>query len=130
MKKICVGLLSLVIVALLPVRTLAWSSGNRWGGSTQHSVGSTSHENAWGGSTQHVAGEGTSHTNVYGGSATHYEGGGWSKTGAYGGTAYATLPAGCIMPKVQGTTYYLCGNTWFQPAYGANGVYYRVVPTP
>jgi hypothetical protein len=24
----------------------------------------------------------------------------------------------------------LNGNTWFQPSYGANGVYYRVVPTP
>jgi hypothetical protein len=27
-------------------------------------------------------------------------------------------------------TYYLSGNTWFQPSYGANGVFYRVVPTP
>ncbi len=27
-----------------------------------------------------------------------------------------------------GATYYLSGNTWFQPAYGANGVYYTVVP--
>jgi hypothetical protein len=25
---------------------------------------------------------------------------------------------------------YLCGNTWFSPAYGANGVHYTVVPTP
>ncbi len=40
------------------------------------------------------------------------------------------LPAGCITPTVQGTTYYLCGNTWFKAAYGANGVYYRVVPSP
>jgi hypothetical protein len=46
------------------------------------------------------------------------------------GAIYATLPAGCTSPSVQGTTYYLCGNTWFQPSYGANGVYYRVVPTP
>jgi hypothetical protein len=46
------------------------------------------------------------------------------------GAVYATLPAGCISPKVSGGTYYLCGNTWFQPAYGANGVYYRVVPAP
>jgi len=23
-----------------------------------------------------------------------------------------------------------CGNTWFSAAYGANGVYYTVVPTP
>jgi hypothetical protein len=46
------------------------------------------------------------------------------------GAIYATLPAGCITPNVQGTTYYLCGNTWFQPTYGANGVYYTVVPAP
>jgi hypothetical protein len=26
--------------------------------------------------------------------------------------------------------YYLCGNTWFSAFYGANGVSYRVVPTP
>jgi hypothetical protein len=31
---------------------------------------------------------------------------------------------------MNGQTYYLCGNTWFQPSYGANGVSYRVVPTP
>jgi hypothetical protein len=46
------------------------------------------------------------------------------------GAVYAALPAGCISPKVQGSTYYLCGNTWFQPSYGANGVYYRVIPAP
>jgi len=46
------------------------------------------------------------------------------------GAIYATLPAGCITPNVQGKTYYLCGNTWFKPSYGANGVYYTVVPTP
>jgi hypothetical protein len=45
-------------------------------------------------------------------------------------TNYAVLPAGCASPNVGGTTYFLCGNTWFQPSYGANGVYYRVVPTP
>lgn len=46
------------------------------------------------------------------------------------GGIYPTLPAGCISPKVQGGTYYLCANTWFQPSFGANGVYDRVVPTP
>ena len=46
------------------------------------------------------------------------------------GVNYATIPAGCASPNVNGTTYFLCGNTWFQPAYGANGVYYHVVPTP
>jgi len=43
---------------------------------------------------------------------------------------YPVLPAGCTSPIVGGTTYFLCGYTWFQPSYGANGVYYRVVPTP
>ena len=28
------------------------------------------------------------------------------------GQIVASLPAGCITPTVQGTTYYLCGNTW------------------
>jgi hypothetical protein len=46
------------------------------------------------------------------------------------GAIYSVLPVGCTSPDVGGTTYFLCGNTWFQPSYGANGVYYRVVPTP
>jgi hypothetical protein len=47
------------------------------------------------------------------------------------GAVYSALPAsGCAMPEVNGAIYYFCGNTWFSPAYGANGVYYRVVPTP
>ena len=46
------------------------------------------------------------------------------------GMNYSNLPAGCAMPNVQGKTYYLCGNTWFQPSFGANGVFYTVVPTP
>jgi hypothetical protein len=43
---------------------------------------------------------------------------------------YPTLPVGAIMIPKDGTTYYLSGNTWFKPSFGANGVYYRVVPTP
>ena len=47
------------------------------------------------------------------------------------GAVYGALPAGCISPHVSsGGTYYLCGNTWFSPSYGANGVLYKVVPTP
>ena len=46
------------------------------------------------------------------------------------GMSYATLPAGSMAINKNGTTYYLNGNTWFQPAYGANGVYYHVVPAP
>ena len=38
--------------------------------------------------------------------------------------------ASCAVSTVAGTTYYHCSTTWFQPSYGANGVYYRVVPTP
>jgi hypothetical protein len=46
------------------------------------------------------------------------------------GAVYGALPTGCASPNVHGTTYYLCGNTWFLPSYGANGVYYRVTPAP
>ena len=31
-------------------------------------------------------------------------------------------------PEVNGVFYDLCGNAWFKPCYGANGLYYRVVP--
>ena len=46
------------------------------------------------------------------------------------GVNYAVLPAGAITISKNGTAYYLSGNTWFYPAYGANGVYYTVVPAP
>jgi len=46
------------------------------------------------------------------------------------GVNYAALPAGAISINKNGAAYYLSGNTWFQPAYGANGVYYTVVATP
>jgi hypothetical protein len=29
------------------------------------------------------------------------------------GNNYAVLPSGCASPNVAGTTYFLCGNTWF-----------------
>ncbi|MBK7675478.1 hypothetical protein [Accumulibacter sp.] len=46
------------------------------------------------------------------------------------GVNYAALPSGASPANVGGATYYIVGNTWFKPMYGANGVYYRVVPTP
>jgi len=46
------------------------------------------------------------------------------------GVNYAALPAGSMSINKSGATYYLNGNTWFQPSYGANGVYYTVVPAP
>ena len=209
----------------------AWTSANRYGGSTTHTYGQTSHTNAYGGSTSHAYGQGTEHTNMYGGSSAHAYGGGTEHTNVYGGstygaygagvahtypsgatayhppgaypgypayhppvavpyysasgcygcaaaagaivgvaagvaaasantaaatanaysagvaagvaaataapvgayvvgTNYAVIPSGCVTPNVGGATYYLCGNNWFQPIYGANGVYYRAVPAP
>jgi hypothetical protein len=46
------------------------------------------------------------------------------------GVNYASLPAGSMTIDKNGGTYYLSGNTWFQPSYGANGVFYKVVPAP
>jgi hypothetical protein len=46
------------------------------------------------------------------------------------GNNYASLPAGAMKVNKNGQTYYLSGNTWLQPSYGANGVYYKVVPAP
>ena len=91
MKNIYVCFLSLLIVVLLYESAAAWSSGNRYGGSTSHSYGSTSHTSAWGTSTSHTAGEGTSHTNVYGGSATHYTGGAGRRPALTAGQPTATL---------------------------------------
>ena len=46
------------------------------------------------------------------------------------GVSYAALPAGSMAVTKNGTTYYLNGNTWFQPMFGANGVHYLVVQAP
>lgn len=46
------------------------------------------------------------------------------------GMSYAVLPSGASPVNLHGATYYVINNVWFQPAYGANGVYYRVVPKP
>ena len=46
------------------------------------------------------------------------------------GDIYPALPAGCAYTPYAGLTYYNCGSIWFTPNYGANGVYYRAVPSP
>ena len=46
------------------------------------------------------------------------------------GVNYGTLPPDAKMINTNGTNYYVSGSTWFQPAFGPNGVYYRVVPIP
>lgn len=215
MNIIRATILCVTMGLLVSAPALGFAHANRFGGSTSHAFGATSHTSAFGTSTSHVAGLGTSHTNVYGGTTAGRYGVGAVHTTPYGTTAYASayrpptayygyhppatvgyyqagcyhcgygaaaaagavagaaigaavgtsganaaaananaaaaaaatasaypvayqmgavyaaLPAGgCAMPQVNGATYYLCGNTWFSPSYGANGVYYRVVPTP
>ena len=43
--------------------------------------------------------------------------------------AYAILPAGCVF-RILPNRYECGGGVWLAPAYGANGVYYQVVPPP
>ena len=46
------------------------------------------------------------------------------------GASFATLPTGAVYVDRAGVTYYQVGTSWFRPSYGANGVYYSVVPAP
>jgi hypothetical protein len=46
------------------------------------------------------------------------------------GASYAALLAGAMSIKESGQIHHLSGNTRFQPAFGANGVHYMVVPAP
>src|SRR5664279_62537 len=86
MKRIIVSLISLAITVLPFETAAAYSHANRYGGSTSHSEGSTSHTSDAGTSSSHTYGEGSSHTNEYGGSTSHSEYGGTSHTNTYGGT--------------------------------------------
>ena len=45
------------------------------------------------------------------------------------GVTYGYLPSGCTYQYVAGA-YYQCPSGWLKPAYGANGLYYSVVPAP
>ncbi|MBV8093187.1 MAG: hypothetical protein JO110_08110 [Acetobacteraceae bacterium] len=42
--------------------------------------------------------------------------------------AYAALPTGCVYRLIPHA--YQCGGMWLAPAYGSNGIYYKVVPAP
>ena len=46
------------------------------------------------------------------------------------GASFSTLPTGAVYVDRAGVTYYQVGNSWFRPSFGANGVYYSVVPAP
>lgn len=80
MKALVVMATALLVVTLRPDPANAWASANRWGGSTTHTWGSTSHTNAWGGSSSHTYGEGTEHTNRYGGRTLRSV---WGRSGAH-----------------------------------------------
>jgi len=84
----------------------AWESANRYGGSTSHTYGETSHTNPYGGSTSHAYGEGTEHSNAYGGSSAHAWGGGSEHTNAYGGSTSGTYGEGATHTYASGATAY------------------------
>ena len=46
------------------------------------------------------------------------------------GRVYTTLPANCQYRAVGTANDFQCGNMWLQPAYGANGLYYKQIPSP
>ena len=87
MKKIVVSFMSLLITLLPSGQAWAWRHANRWGGSTAHTFGSTTHTGRYGGSVSHTWSGGTSAPNRFGGSGTHYAGGDWTATNRFGTTA-------------------------------------------
>ena len=120
MKAIVVMAGALLVGVLWPDPADAWASANRWGGSTSHSYGETSHTNAYGGSSSHAYGVGTEHTNMYGGSSAHAWGGGTEHTNAYGGSTYGAYGEGATHTYASGATAY------HPPGYG--GSVFRVSP--
>jgi hypothetical protein len=46
------------------------------------------------------------------------------------GASFDALPAGAVAVSNNGQTCYLGDSTWPQPAFGANGMQYAVVPAP
>jgi len=68
---------------------------------------------------------------MFAGTHRTFLGPGVSTAEADAGTLYGTLPAGCSYEAVNAQPCYRCTDgLWFVPAYGANGVYYRVVAAP
>jgi hypothetical protein len=91
---------------------------------------STSAANANANAAAANANAAAANANVAAANANAVAAGGYTSVAYTMGGVYGALPTGCASPSVMGTTYYVCGNTWFQPSYGANGLYYRVVPAP
>ncbi len=133
MKPIVIAAGALLMGTLWNNPAGAWASANRYGGSTTHSYGETSHTNAYGGSTSHSYGEGTEHSNMYGGSSEHAYGGGTEHTNAYGGSTSGAYGQGATHTNMYGgstsgaygegaTHTYASGATVYHPpAYGTGG---------
>jgi hypothetical protein len=124
---------------------------NTYGGTTSGAYGhGATHTNPYGGTTSASYNDGAYHSGYYGypPPPPHYDAAcyncaatsGWAVAGAAAagaavgysvGERTASVPTtGCASQSVSGVTYYVCGTTWFKPAYGATGVYYTVVPAP
>jgi hypothetical protein len=126
MKPIVAMSAALLVSTLWNDPAGAWASANRWGGSTSHSWGETSHTNAYGGSTSHAYGDGTEHTNAYGGSTAHAWGGGTEHTNAYGGSTYGAYGQGATHNYAYG------GSSYHPPGsyYGGYPAYHPPVAVP
>ncbi len=124
MKQIVVMAGALLAGLLRPDQANAWATANRYGGSTSHSAGETSHTNVYGGSTTHAYGEGTEHSNVYGGSSAHGWGGGTEHTNAYGGSTSGAYGEGVTHTYTSGATVYR------PPGEGSYTAYHPPVAVP
>ena len=114
MKTIIIGMAALLGASVASGPAAGWASANRYGGSTTHSYGETSHTNAYGGSTSHAYGEGTEHTNAYGGTTAHGWDGGTTHTNVYGGTTTGVAGVGAVHTSATG---YTTAATAYHPPY-------------
>ncbi len=83
----------------------------------QHPADAWTTANRYGGSTTHVYGEGTEHTNAYGGSSAHAYGGGSEHTNVYGGRTYGAYGEGAVHTYPSGASAY------HPPGYGGYAGY-------
>jgi hypothetical protein len=112
-----------------------FAGGDAWHAGGFHGYGGTWHADGyhaggvWGGGYGY---HGPAVVNSYYGGGCYACAGaavGLAAAGAYAiGTSLATLPGNCSYRDVYGAAYYVCGNTWLNPQYGANGLYYQVIP--
>jgi hypothetical protein len=100
-----------LIATLSPGPAAAWTSANRYGGSTTHTSGGTEHTSAYGTSTAHATGGGTEHTNAYGGTTA----------GKYGEGAYHSGATAYHPPAYHPPTYYPYHPPVAVPYYSSSG---------